>query len=264
MRTCKFLLALSMVALVLGVSLSAQATVITTDSANVSGDDNSITTENVIPASALDLVNNGQSTFSSAIRSRGDFFNVDANTTLANDGLLRPASAAGEFYPITSLGVNPSYLPVAYTFVLNTTTNTNGYDITQIDSFAGWNENSRSLANQNMTVEVSKVGSNSWLTLGTYTYAPFTDLSLMGATETRLRLTNQGGGILSNGTINLTGVDAIRITYLDNGSTGASIDGMVVQEIDVVGSATVPEPSTTILSLAGAAAMMAYAWRKRK
>lgn len=261
MSTCKFLLTSSIVAVVLGVSLSAQATVITTDSANVSGIANSITTENVIPASALDLVNSGQSTFSSAVRSRGDFFNVDANTTSANDGLIRPATEGGEYYPISFSG--PSFLPVAYTFTLNTTTqNTNGYDITQIDSFAGWNENPWTLGNQKLTVEVSKVGSAEWLTLGTYTYAPFTT-SDMGASETRLRLTNQEGGVLNNGSVALTGVDAIRITYLDNGSLGG-LDGMVVQEIDVVGKATVPEPSTTILSLAGAAAMMAYAWRKRK
>ena len=266
MSTCKFLLTSSIVAVVLGVSLSAQAEIVATTN-SVSGEDNSVTVMGAYGASATDLVNSGQTTLSSAVRSHADLFDAGTTVSRANNGAVLTATTGGEgdYYPLTMFGEGVR-LPVTYTFMLNTTSiNAQGYDITQIDSFAGWNENNLTLANQKFTVEVSKVGSTDWLSVGTYTYKPFTDLETLGATESLVSLTNQGSGVLNNGSIALTGVDGIRITYMDNGSQGAiAVDGMVLQEIDVVGQATIPEPSTTVLSIAGAAALLAYAWRKRK
>jgi len=221
MRTCKFLLALSMVALVLGVALSAQAEIVFTPN-SVSGAKDSTSVMGAYKASATDLINSGQATLASGERSHGDLFDSSTASLQSNDGAIVTIDTigAGAYHPLTMFGAEVR-LPVTYTFMLNTTTNTQGYDITQIDSFAGWNENNYTLANQVFSVEVSKVGSSTWLSVGTYTYKPFTSLTDTGASESLARLTNQGGGVLNNGSLALTGIDGIRFTYTDNGSAGA-------------------------------------------
>jgi hypothetical protein len=247
MRNYKFLFTVSLVGLAFGGSLSAKAEILMTGSSS--------TTAGAFACSATDLVNSDQSTLTSATRDKTSLFHaVDA----VNNGVI---DKPGSYYQI-------SMLPVVYTFTLDTGTNTRntlGYTITEIDCFAGYHDPNvnQSLGNQNILVEVQKVGSTAWLSVGAYTFEPF-DKTVNGASSTKLSLTNVGGSALTTDSLTLTGVDAVRITYLDNGSSGVYANGVIIQEIDVIGTATVPEPSTAIMGVLGAGSLLTYAWRKRK
>ena len=197
---------------------------------------------------ASDLVNQGQTTLTSATRSHvplhstaGDFGGYDpANTGLnvpyANDGAIgafttSPWGKNVEYYPMT----NPTSaypLPVTYTFTLNTTLNPAGYDISGVTSTCGYLWNNDWCANQVFKVEVTKDGS-SWLDLGTYTYKPYTTTS-QNSMLTQVSLAS-GGAALDNGTYAAKNVTGIRITYSDTGNRGG-FDGTAIKEIDVVGA----------------------------
>jgi len=97
--------------------------------------------------SAIDLVNQGQATFLSYTEGTPTF---GAGT--ANEGTATNLTTSGTFYRSTQL-------PATLVFNLDVSTNTAGYDITQIDSFAGWQGGgTQTYANQNFTVEYSVVG----------------------------------------------------------------------------------------------------------
>jgi hypothetical protein len=185
-----------------------------------------------------DLINAGQPTLSSAGWDKDPFFETDA----VNNGGGHPAgSAAGTFLPATFGG---THLPFTYTATLNTSINTLGYKITEIRSFAGWNQNGSKLANQKYELWVRFVGETDFTSLGTFTYAPFDDSDTAEAAATKVVLTAANGVIASE-------VDAVRFVVLDHGfNNGAlNIDGSVFFEFDVIGSAvpvpTVPQTTVT-------------------
>ena len=122
-------------------------------------------------------------------------------------------------------------------YVLDTSVNTLGYDLTSIASFAGLS-NANIQFSQNFDLQVSTVGSASFTSLGTFS---------TGATEnsqaTRILITDSQAAALA------TGVDVIRLVN-QTGVRGS------YRELDVVGTASVPEPASMALLAAGGLMMV--------
>jgi hypothetical protein len=186
-----------------------------------------------------DLINAGQPTLLAASWDKPPFFETDP----VNDGDGHPAdSGAGTYLPVTFGG---NHLPFTYTATLDTSTNTLGYKITEIRSFAGWNQNGSKLANQKYQLLVRTVGNSGFTSLGTFTYAPFDNSDTAEAAATKMVLTPLNGVIA-------TGVDAVRFVAMDPGFTNGApgIDGSVFQEFDVIGSA-ISVPPVPVITVTG-------------
>lgn len=126
-------------------------------------------------------------------------------------------------------GSHGDMLPNTKTITLNTSVNSSGYNLTSIESFAGWcNGLGRGLANQNYTISYSTVSEPStFLPLGTVVYQPFAS-GQSGDALSKVVVTDSVGPYLA------TNVKAIQITFNPNGNTtGAS--GAVYNEIDIFG-----------------------------
>jgi hypothetical protein len=128
------------------------------------------------------------------------------------------------------------------TYELDISTNTYGYDIITINLFSGWIDDR---ASQQYTISYSLVGSA--------TFATLTGVQSL-----------QGNGSLLTSTYDdtsaplLTGVDAVRFTFVyPNNEFGRA---PVYREIDVIGTATIPEPSAAIL---GGLGMLCLLRRRR-
>jgi len=119
-----------------------------------------------------------------------------------------------------------------------------GYDITEIQSIAAWQN--LGLSNQNYNVLVKYVGDAGFTALTTVTYQPFTS----GGGSTKVNVTDDTGVLAS-------GIEAIKFDFLATDGNGSS----VYREIDVLGSAAVPEPTTTALLALGGLALIL---RRRK
>jgi MYXO-CTERM domain-containing protein len=124
------------------------------------------------------------------------------------------------------------------TFDLDISTNIYGYDITEFRLFSGWID---PRASQNYEIAYSLVGSSSFATLLTVT-------------------NNQSGGSLLTRTYDdtsaplISGVDAVRFNFLD--PNGVALERTVYREIDVIGTATIPEPSAALLGGLGLLALL--------
>jgi hypothetical protein len=188
---------------------------------------------------ADDLINAGQPTLLSASWDKTRFFQTDP----VNDGDGHPAgSAAGTYLPNT---FGSTHLPFTYTAALDTNVNTLGYKITEIRSFAGWNQNGSKLANQKYEVWVRMVGEAEFTSLGTHTYAPFDDADTAEAAATKMVLRRSDGVIA-------TGIDAVHFVVMDPGFNNGNlaIDGSVYFEFDVIGSA-IPVPPIPVVTITG-------------
>ena len=130
--------------------------------------------------------------------------------------------------------------PYTTTFDLDVSMNTYGYDITEFRLFSGWSDDR---ASQVYTIDYSLVGS-----------ASFT--SLASASVNNL----QNGGSLLTRTYDdtsaplISGVDAVRFNFSD--PNGLSFQRTVYREIDVIGTATIPEPSAALLGGLGLLALL--------
>ncbi|MBK1881233.1 hypothetical protein JIN85_02335 [Luteolibacter pohnpeiensis] len=183
-------------------------------------------------ASATDLINNGQSTLAS----------VTATSTSAtfpatgiNDGVYANSPyAANTYFQATT------DFPAEVTYDLDVSVNTNGYDITSIDTFMGWANSAQIQANQDFTVEVSLVGSSGYIPLSNVLYQPFS--STGGTYESHVKLTDTEGVIAS-------GVDSIRFIFGDPGSTITPNPGTVIREIDVAGTPSAAAPELPAVSV---------------
>lgn len=170
-------------------------------------------------ANATDLVNSGQPTLSGVTTS------VNPNFGFAglNDGVAATNTTNSAFY-------RDNRQPSLITFTLDTSTNTNGYNIESIRTIAGWAGVNVTQANQKYEVSFSQVDSLSFQSLGVFENAPFSASSNAGA-STQISLTDDSGTIATN-------VDVVRLNLIYPGLTGNNSNpGTVYREIDIEGAA---------------------------
>jgi len=134
---------------------------------------------------------------------------------------------------------------------LNTTVNALGYDITNIDTYSGAGGDCGARIPQWYKLEASMVGSSDFFEVFTLNDSSCTD-------DWRVLKVSISG---DNGALLAGGVDQLRWTFLDDGTTEPFKN---YREFDVFGSATVvPEPSA-ILALAMGASCLAALRRYRR
>lgn len=209
---------LILVATITGLSVGANAAVIVPETKNDTG----------FTVSSTDLLGlNVTSTTNNLTINVGE--NNGSVGTVGNltDGLFQTTPAdKSNSYAISGGDI---------TYELDTTVNTLGYDLSSIDIYTGWNDGGRSQIT-NVTVSYATVA------------APLTFINIATANNT-------GGNKFQSAVItettspNLlaTGVKSVKFTF------GAQQNnGVGYKELDVVGVATIPEPSSMVLlGLAG-------------
>jgi hypothetical protein len=165
----------------------------------------------------------------------------------------------GDFSTVANVSVSPG----SVTFVLDISTNTAGYDITQIDSYFNSTTIANGRANQGFQINLGFVGGGSATLLSKQTWEPNNPVE----NNTKVSFVNSGGGALFSDFVNLngggniadtsvtaTGVQSITITNFDAARAGGIVKP---SEFDIFGTATaVPEPSTFAL-LAG---LFGFSW----
>ncbi len=172
-------------------------------------------------------MNQGQATFAGLTESPAPYFGWNAT----NDGSAATNTSKSSFWFANSQ-------PNTLTFLLDTTVGFRGYDIEQIQTVAGWYGVTQSQANQDFELFVRELGSDTFISLGSFSYTPFPDSDTSGSYGTRITLTDDTGVIAS-------GVDAVRFTFAQASFAGTT--GTVVREIDIDGVAFVPEPCSFLV-----------------
>jgi hypothetical protein len=174
-------------------------------------------TQTGFAVSATDLINSGQSSLGSESHNHGATWGSWGSL---NDGVNAPGVA------------NDKYDFVDHVYTLDTSVNTLGYTVTSIQTIAAWND---SRAKQNFYVGYKLVGDSTQYWVGGYTLYS-NDEATGGDYTTRITLTDSSGIIVA-------GVQELlfktgRYSYFT--------------ELDVIGSATIPEPATmSLLTLGG-------------
>ncbi len=210
-----------------------------------------------------DLANSDQSTFSTISSTTYSAHSGFGGLSVLNDGTVGSAEtgADGAMKLESDSNVQASdystNIPFSYEVLVefDTTVNALGYDVTSIRSLSDWSDRRR---NQLIRVFYSVVGDSD-----------FTEIGSSG-TPVGHNEDNAGGHVgivIEDGddpsTVMASGVDAIRVdvyiprAFASNDWREAS---SVMREIDVVGSATIPEPASLALLAAGGL----YAIRRRR
>jgi hypothetical protein len=238
------LAALTLVALV-AIADRAQATLLTVEAGSGGTAD--------APAAPTGWPSTGALSVQSASLT-GLLDNLSVPVTNLYDGSLGPTGSANPGAWSYCAISGPDTI-LTYTFD-TTTTNRAGYDITKIETYAGWLTNFGGRSNQGYTV--------------TLTYMDDTTAVLFATNQanspenywTKVLTTNSGGGTLNNGSgVVASGVKSITWSNFQDAAVGAP--GVFWREFAVYGTATVtPEPSTIVLLAVGMLGMLAYAWRK--
>jgi hypothetical protein len=197
--------------------------------------------------SSTDLINSGQPTLSSSTTNYTPF---NASSSYGDAEVLTDGIATGD----NSFRTLPDNLQgFTSTYILDTSANTFGYTISGISTYAG---NGDSRARQEYQVLYRQVGSTDFVRL---VPEDFTS----DRTDTQPFQTNNStnGGDLGGGdggetelniVINdLTGVDAIRFVTQPASGNSEADGASVYREFDVIGNASVPEPTTALLSALG-------------
>lgn len=190
------------------------------------------------PVSATDLINQGQPTPPSVVTV--NYLGLaGSNVAAMTDGWVGTASSN----PTIAFDYNDA-TPGAWTttYTLDTTVNTLGYDITSIQSFSGWTE---WRSGQRYTVSYNTVSNPTFISLGTY------QVDVNGGSS-RITLYNPGGLLAS-------GVKSLQFDF------SKGVTEYVYREIDVFGSASVPEPGTAAmligLGAVGLGMVLVRRWR---
>ena len=151
--------------------------------------------------------------------------------------ITEPGGAADRTHLIFAIAGGGSGTGTFVTYTLNTSANSLGYDIDSSVVYGGWNDNGRD--QQLFTVAYSVVGNSAFINLPPVDFNPTVGANLQSAT--RVTLAETAPIPLASG------VDEIRITFSpspENGYTGYT-------EVDVLGSARIPEPASPTLILGG-------------
>ncbi|MBI2511421.1 MAG: PEP-CTERM sorting domain-containing protein [Opitutae bacterium] len=142
--------------------------------------------------------------------------------------------------------VMPNNVTITFTFDLST--NTSGYDLSAIRTFASWDDGRDG---QRYEVQYSTASAPSTFT-SLYTIASYNPSFVTGdPANTVVQLTASSGSLATN-------VAALRFFF-----TGFENGGTAYREFDVVGAAAVPEPST-YAALVGLAALALVGLRRRQ
>ena len=158
------------------------------------------------------------------------------------DALVRNGAFTGPF----NLDIPPDFPAKMWgqtttTYDFDLSINTLGYDITMIQAYSAW----AGRASQSYRIFYTQVGSITPFQLGVDIIAPAGNASVITRTEDTVP-----------GTVILSGVSSIQFVQFDGPDP---LDGTdtVYRELDVVGFATIPEPTTSVLGL-GAAILLLY------
>ncbi|MEP2774663.1 MAG: sialate O-acetylesterase [Luteolibacter sp.] len=182
--------------------------------------------ETFTPFSATDLADASQPTFLSIT----DAGIGAAEAALLNNGAVGPDATDNGEAPKTIDRVTDSI-----TFNFDITVNTGGYDITGINTFAGWNPGGGGRSNQGFTITVTYVdGTTSEVSSGVY----FSNLPTT-FTWTEVLFTEDTTGIIAAGVKSVTFSN-----FHPAGSTGF----VGYREIDIFGTASEHRPETITLS----------------
>jgi len=204
--------------------------------------------------SSTDLLESGSSTFGSMTATKAASTDiVTTENSGLNDGLSLLSGFGNSTYygyndPSNGGGAKANLIDgnqlgdggVTVTFNLNTSVNTLGYDITGINTIAGWQDHA-SVANQDYTVSYSTIADPTlFLSLGSVSYNPndpTNDDPGDGGVATEVSFTS----------LSLTGVAALQFHFTADPTSlgyGDSATGTWYQEVDAFGTPTVPEPGT--------------------
>lgn len=139
--------------------------------------------------------------------------------------------------------------PATITFQLN-----QGYNITSIKSLAGWGDTY--FGSQLFSVALEIASSGIFVPLGNFGETPYTPVAPPGFPE----VTDFGFSVLTTISDNGTGVIASNVTgvqfvFTDPYPGIPSLNGTVIRELSVFGTATVPETSSCLLIALGGIAM---------
>ena len=157
---------------------------------------------------------------------------ITGGASILNNGAFS-ISGIGNNNPELTTGENNATV----TYTLDTTTNTLGYNVTSIAGYGGWNDSGRD--RQHYSIFYSTVGRSDFNFLGEVDDDPASPGSLSA-----VRAVFSG--------LSISGVDQIRIEILNGQENGYAGYG----ELDVIGTATVPEPGTMGCLLVGGAALL--------
>ncbi len=189
-----------------------------------------------------DLINSGSPDLSSSTDTGYAPFTFDSGTSTTaalNDGALGLNYAAGN--GALSTGAFDIDGVWSSTFILN-----GGYTINRIETFASW---PAARASQAYTVSFRQVGNPTFTPLTTIDFTVNPDQS------SKIVISESSGPLAAN-------VDAIRFDFF-TATGGTPSAESVYREIDVFGSATIPEPSSLGLLALGGAALLLRRVRKR-
>ncbi len=184
------------------------------------------------------LVRAGASTLESVTVSHDPSLSGTFKTTGLNDGSAT-ASSNLTYYAVNEPTGN---LPATITFTLQGSAS--GYDITSIESLAGWKDSN--IGDQKFQLLLSIRGDD-FLDYGTYSAT-----GALGDFASLVTVTDESGRIAS-------GVTGVRFVYLNPDGTQGGNGGTVIRELQVFGTASaVPEPSA--IALLGAGALGLVGW----
>jgi hypothetical protein len=127
------------------------------------------------------------------------------------------------------------------TYNLGGGTNNLGFNITSIRSIAAWVN--AGFGEQAWTLATQPFGGGAFTNVVTTSYLPFA-AAAGGASQVLVT------------DMNITGIQAVRITANAVTSTGGPVNTFVFREFDVLGASTIPEPSSALLGAIGVIALL--------